>query len=65
MTFDIPRVLLIQYSSEDGSLSRQGAAQMKEREFQMFRGYVKNGEAIDIVTFRLDTDWFEQVRPEE
>lgn len=38
---------------------------MKEREFQMFRGYVKNGEAIDIVTFRLDTDWFEQVRPEE
>lgn len=65
LTFDIPRVLLARYSSEDGSLSRQGAALMKERELRVFRGFVKNDEHLDIVTFRLDTDWLEQVRPEE
>ena len=60
-SFDLPQDLFLQYANQ-GMLSREAAAQMKEEWMSNFQAIVVEGRRARIVSFQLDEEWLAGIR---
>jgi hypothetical protein len=60
-SFDVPQELLKQYE-EEGLLSRERALDLKEENLSEIQAIVTTENRVRVLTFRLDTNWLQQLR---
>ena len=60
-SFDLPKQLFLLYARQH-KLTAAAAIDMKQREMSEFQAFYRDGDRIQLITFRLDDRWLNEIR---